>query len=430
MVASRTPILNLRIFHAIRITLLACIAFTGTAFADRTEPLWVDQDASGNQRVHLYFFWSVTCPHCQEAHPFIEAIPLERPWVTLHVLEVSRSEENARRLEAMAESIGQRAEAVPTFMVCGWMEVGWQDDASSGAALLRAIDACRAGGAGTVVPADQPAIDLPLLGKVDATTLSLPVFTLVIASLDAFNPCAFFVLLFLLSLLANQKDRRRMLTVGAIFIAASGLMYFAFMAAWLNVFQFLGALSWITLGAGILAIFVGAVNIKDFFAFEKGITLSIPESAKPNIYRRARAILQSERTLPMLAATVFLAIAANFYELLCTAGFPMVYTRILTLHEPSESARYAWLALYNVIYVVPLTLIVLAFVGTLATHKLTEREGRLLKLMSGAMMLELGLVLAIVPHWLNSLVVTAALLAIALGITFVAARLTRASGTA
>jgi hypothetical protein len=202
------------------------------------------------------------------------------------------------------------------------------------------------------------------------------------------------------------------------------------MAAWLNVFQFLGALSWITLGAGILAIFVGAVNIKDFFAFEKGITLSIPESAKPNIYRRARAILQSERTLPMLAATVFLAIAANFYELLCTAGFPMVYTRILTLHEPSESARYAWLALYNVIYVVPLTLIVLAFVGTLATHKLTEREGRLLKLMSGAMMLELGLVLAIVPHWLNSLVVTAALLAIALGITFVAARLTRASGTA
>ncbi len=419
-----------RAFQTIRIVLLAFLVLAGTAFAESAKPLWVDQDGDGNQRVHLYFFWSETCPHCQEAHPFIEAIPRERPWVVLHALEVSRSEENARRFEAMAQAIGQRAEAVPTFMVCGWMEVGWQDEASSGAALLRTLDACRAGGAGTVVPADQPAIDLPLLGKVDATTLSLPVFTLVIASLDAFNPCAFFVLLFLLSLLANQKDRRRMLTVGAIFIVASGLMYFAFMAAWLNVFQLLGALSWITLGAGILAIFVGAVNVKDFFAFEKGITLSIPESAKPNIYRRARAILQSERTGPMLLATVFLAIAANFYELLCTAGFPMVYTRILTLHEPSESARYAWLALYNVIYVVPLTLIVLAFVGTLATHKLTEREGRLLKLMSGAMMLELGLVLALVPHWLNSLVVTAALLAIALGITFVAARLTRASGTA
>ncbi|MDO9243236.1 MAG: hypothetical protein Q7U32_05455, partial [Rhodocyclaceae bacterium] len=166
-------------------------------------------------------------------------------------------------------------------------------------------------------------------------------------------------------------------------------------------------------------------NVKDFFAFEKGITLSIPESAKPHIYRRARAILQSGNGFAMLAATVFLAVAANFYELLCTAGFPMVYTRILTLHEPSVTARYAWLALYNVIYVVPLALIVLAFVGTLAAHKMTEREGRLLKLMSGVMMLELGLVLAFVPAWINNLAVTAGLVGIALLVTFIAARLTR-----
>jgi len=399
--------------------LLACPVFA--------QPVWTE--GTGDEtRVHLYFFWSETCPHCQTAHPFIAAIPRERPWVVLHSLEVSRSRENARRFEAMAEAVGQRAESVPSFMLCGRLEAGWQDAASSGAALLRVLDDCRAGDGRGVAPRSDAAVDLPLLGKFDAATLSLPVFTLIIASLDAFNPCAFFVLLFLLSLLANQKDRRRMLTVGAIFIAASGLMYFAFMAAWLNVFRLLGALTWITLAAGILAIFVGVVNIKDFFAFEKGITLSIPESAKPGIYRRARAILQSESTGPMLAATVFLAIAANFYELLCTAGFPMVYTRILTLHEPSESARYAWLALYNMIYIVPLALIVLAFVGTLATHKLSEREGRLLKLMSGAMMLELGLVLAFAPAWLNNLWVTAGLVGIALAVTFGAARLTRAVG--
>lgn len=395
----------------------------------RAEDDWVAPDEAGQPQIQLYFFWSLTCPHCTAAHPYVVAIPEQRPWVKVHDLELSRSEANVARYEALARLIGAEAAAVPAFVFCGEMHVGWDGPDGMGELLANRLDACRvrvAAGASVIAAAHAAdRIDLPLVGVVDASSLSLPALTLVLAALDAFNPCAFFVLLFLLSLLANQKNRRRMLTVGAIFIAASGLMYFAFMAAWLNVFQLLGALTWITLAAGILAIFVGMVNVKDFFAFEKGITLSIPESAKPNIYRRARAILQSEHTGPMLAATAFLAIAANFYELLCTAGFPMVYTRILTLHEPSESARYAWLALYNVIYIVPLTLIVLAFVGTLATHKLTEREGRLLKLMSGVMMLELGLVLAFVPHWLNSLLVTALLLAVALGITFVAARLTR-----
>jgi hypothetical protein len=220
-----------------------------------------------------------------------------------------------------------------------------------------------------------------------------------------------------------------MLLVGGIFIATSGLMYFAFMAAWLNVFQLLGALGGITLAAGLLAIFVGAVNIKDFFAFERGITLSIPESAKPSIYRRARAILQSGNATAMLGATILLAVAANFYELLCTAGFPMVYTRILTLTVASPAARYAWLAFYNLIYIVPLLLIVLAFVGTLSAHKLSEREGRLLKLMSGVMMLELGLVLTLVPAWLNSLWVTAGLLFVALAVTGIASHLTREEAT-
>jgi hypothetical protein len=414
--------------------LLASLWFAITAFAQTPSAPWVETEGENAPRVHLWFFWSESCPHCQAAHPFIEAIPRGRPWVVLHALEVSRNRDNAIRFEAMAESIGQRAEAVPTVMVCGTMEVGWEGDASSGARLLAALDACRSqGGVLSSGPTDLSAartLNVPFLGAVDPAALSLPLFTVIIAGLDAFNPCAFFVLLFLLSLLAHQKDRRRMLTVGGIFILASGLMYFAFMAAWLNVFQLLGALTWITLAAGMLAIVVGTINVKDFFAFERGITLSIPESAKPDIYRKARAIIQSGSTTAMLTATVFLAIAANFYELLCTAGFPMVYTRILTLADISPAGRYAYLAFYNIIYVVPLTLIVLAFVGTLSAHKLTEREGRLLKLMSGAMMLELGLVLAIVPAWLNSLTVTAALVAIALAITFVAAHFTRRTGYA
>jgi hypothetical protein len=122
---------------------------------------------------------------------------------------------------------------------------------------------------------------------------------------------------------------------------------------------------------------------------------------------------------------VFLAIAANFYELLCTAGFPMVYTRLLTLSELPPAGYYLYLALYNLIYVVPLGLIVLVFVRSMGARKLTEREGRLLKLLSGVMMLELGALLLVAPEWLNNLAVAFGLLGAAVAITWIAARMTR-----
>lgn len=420
------PLWPTRLLLVVALLLLSLLPADRALAAEGGQPPWVERGADGETQVHLYFYWSETCPHCLAAHPFIAAIPQQRPWVIVHALEVSRHADNARHFSAMAERLGQRAEAVPTLIACGWLEVGWQDAASSGARLLAVLDACRTGGATPATAAGPgPALVLPLLGSIDPARLSLPLFTVVIAALDAFNPCAFFVLLFLLSLLAHQKDRRRMLLTGGIFVTTSGLMYFAFMAAWLNVFQLLGTLGWLTLAAGLLAIAVGLVNIKDFFALAGGPSLSIPESAKPAIYRRARTVLQAGSAGTMLGATVLLAVAANFYELLCTAGFPMVYTRLLTLAEPSTLARYAWLALYNLIYVLPLTAIVLAFVATLAAHKLSEREGRLLKLLSGTMMLQLGILLAFAPAALNSLAVGALLLAVAVAVTALAARLTR-----
>ena len=398
-------------------------------FAARSDELWVKSGPEGQPQVQLYFFWSLTCPHCLEARPFVEAIPAARPWVTLHSLELTHHPEHARQYQEMAAQQNQEAVSVPALLFCGEMHLGWDKAETTGAEMLRRLDACHAGAlAGNVAPIPSLAVEkfsLPLLGEVDPRHISLPLMTIAIAGMDAFNPCAFFVLLFLLSLLVHQKSRKRMLAIGGVFVLFSGLMYFAFMAAWLNLFQLLGNLVWVTLAAGALAVFVGIVNIKDFFAFEKGITLSIPDSRKPDIYRRARAILGADNLPAMVAATVFLAIAANFYELLCTAGFPMVYTRLLTLSGLPPAGRYFYLALYNLIYVVPLALIVLAFVRSMGARKLTEREGRLLKLLSGVMMLELGVLLLVAPEQLNNLAVAFGLLGVAVGAAWIAARLTR-----
>jgi uncharacterized membrane protein HdeD (DUF308 family) len=116
-------------------------------------------------------------------------------------------------------------------------------------------------------------------------------------------------------------------------------------------------------------------------------------------------------------STATLAVVANSYELLCTAGFPMVYTRVLTLHELPTAAYYGYLAAYNVVYVLPLLAIVAAFAWTLGQRKLTGREGRLLKLLSGMLMLALGLTLLLRPGLLSDPLTALLLPLAALGVS-------------
>jgi hypothetical protein len=243
---------------------------------------------------------------------------------------------------------------------------------------------------------------VPLLGNLDTSEMSLPVITLVIAGLDSFNPCAFFVLFSLLGLLIHARSRFKMFLIGSEFVFFSGFIYFLFMTAWLNIFLIMGQVEIITKIAGVIAVIIAAINIKDFFMFGKGVSLTIPDSAKPKLFDRMRRLLKSTSILSIIMGTAILAIAANSYELLCTAGFPMVYTRILTLKKLSSLSYYLYLGLYNMVYIVPLAIIVIVFTVTLGRKILTDRQGRTLKLISGMMMLGLGGVLLFNPAMLNN----------------------------
>ncbi|MCM8636683.1 hypothetical protein [Accumulibacter sp.] len=412
---------------ALVVGLLAFAAFSSLGTA-ATSPDWVDTDPAGEPRVHLYFFWTSTCPHCQVARPFVEALPTRHPWLLLHSRNLSTDRDAAAAYVALAESLGKEASSVPAFIFCGRMEVGFDRPETTGRALEEALRSCRETGGeppAAVVPADARAagISLPLLGTIAQDQISLPVFTILIAGLDAFNPCAFFVLLFLLSLLIHAGSRARMLFIGSVFLFFSGLIYFLFMAAWLNIFRWLGEVALVTTAAGVLAIVMALFNIKDYFWFRRGPSLSIPETAKPGLYGRVRGLLQAESLTALTLGTIALAIVANSYELLCTAGFPMVYARLLTLSDLSPWQHYAYLGFYNLVYVSPLLLITLVFTRTLGSRKLSAAEGRLLKLLSGMMMLGLGGLLAAAPAALNDLRVALALVTGAIGVSWLVHRL-------
>ncbi len=387
---------------------------------DPTQMIWPQENVEGDIEIPLHFFWSATCPHCTKARPVIEQMAADIPWLKLYSYPISKAE-NRDLYRKMAASLGQEAKSVPSFIFCGTMLTGF-DEVISPPQLEEMLNECHqlyqsstvsTSVAIPTIEADN-LLNIPGIGVVDAQSLSLPLLTLVLAGLDSFNPCAFFVLLFLLSLLVHARSRRRMALIGGLYIAVSGGIYFLFMAAWLNLFMFIGDARWITLIAGLIAITIAVINIKDFFWFHRGISLSIPESAKPGLFQRMRGLLNANNLSTMIFETIVLAVVANSYELLCTAGFPMVYTRALTLHELPNSSYYLYLLLYNLVYVIPLFIITLTFIFTLGSRKLNEREGRALKLMSGTMMLGLGLVLVIAPGLLNNILVAFALLFISL----------------
>jgi hypothetical protein len=216
-----------------------------------------------------------------------------------------------------------------------------------------------------------------------------------------------------------------MALIGGIFVFFSGAIYFLFMAAWLNLFIYLGELRLITLVAGAIAVLIALVNIKDYFWFKRGFSLSIADDEKPKLIDRIRQLLRLDSITTVIVATVILAVVANSYELLCTAGFPMVYTRILTLRSLPVESYYLYLLFYNLIYILPLLTIVAVFTIKLGSRKLSEQEGMVLKLLSGIMMLMLGGLLIVSPESLNNIVAAALIIVASISVTWLTVKLTR-----
>ncbi len=255
-------------------------------------------------------------------------------------------------------------------------------------------------------------------GDINVSELSLPFLTIVLGGLDSFNPCAFFILIFLLNLLIFARSRKRMLLIGGVFIFFSGLLYMLFMFILFETFILTKAyVAIITAVAGMLALSLGVINIKDFFFFKKGASLSIPDEKKPKLYKQMRNLVKNPKITATLIGTIVLAGTVNFYELLCTLGLPLVYTRQLASYNLSSAAYYSYILFYNIVYVIPLIIIVLIFVITLGKRKLTEWHGQVMKLETGIMLTIFGLLFLINYQLLENIITPVALLITSLGLT-------------
>ena len=348
----------------------------------------------------FYFFYSHKCPHCKKARPLVDAWERKFSEIKFRRLEVARDSENRALFEKISENLKIQNPGVPTFALGGsyvtGYEVGQHEEL-----IEKMITEYLAGNPDAVKNASSDTtVDVPFLGKLDANLISLPSFTLIIGLLDGINPCAIWVLMFLLTLMVNTKSRKKLIMTGTIFVVASGVVYFLFMTAWLNIFLFMGITETVTIGLGIVAIVMGLINLKEFFFFKKGISLMIPESAKPKLFKKMRGVMGAENAVVGIIGTIALAFFVNLIELGCTIGLPAIYTRVLSISGISPLKQYLYMALYNVYYVVPLAIIVVIFVFTMGKYRFEEKYAKILKVVSGVLMLTLGIILVIKPELL------------------------------
>jgi glutaredoxin len=332
------------------------------------------------------------CPYCADAKAYLDQLARRRPGLRITLRPVDTDPAARAELEALSRQAGVWPPGVPAFAVAGHLLVGFDKAGSTGRQLEALLDGRRA---------DAGTIESRWFGTLSASRLGLPLFTLAIGLLDGFNPCAMWVLLFLLSLLVRLQDRRRMALIAGTFVLVSGVVYYAFMAAWLNVFVAVGLTPAVRIALALVALLVGAVNLKDAIVRGRGPSLSIPARARPGLVARMDRVRKAEGLAAALAGVVVLALVVNVIELLCTAGLPALYTAVLAQHDLSAGARHAYLGLYIVGYLADDALMVATAVWALSRARLTERGGRLLKLLSGGVMLALGAVLLLRPQWLS-----------------------------
>ena len=343
----------------------------------------------------IVFFHREGCPYCARAHVFLDALQQEHPELEVDRFDIRRDPDARDRFFVLSTTHGIARPSVPAFLICGEFSVGFDRAETSGALIRDRL-------AGGTVSLDQQISGLTggRIATVSVDRIGLPLFTVAIGLIDGFNPCAMWVLLFLLSMLVGVTSRRRTVLIAGTFVAVSGLMYFAFMAAWLNAFLFVGVSRSLQMVLGVVALTMGAIHMKDFFAFKRGITLSIPERIHPTLFARLRSVVTTRSLLASVVGVALLAALVNVVEFLCTAGLPAVYTQILTLRSLTPLQYYGYLALYNLAYVFDDALMVTVAVATLHRWKMQERHGRWLKLVSGVTIATLGGLLVFAPHLL------------------------------
>jgi len=240
---------------------------------------------------------------------------------------------------------------------------------------------------------------LPIIGEINAADVSLPFLTIIIAFMDGFNPCAMWVLIFLITMLINMQDKRKLYILGTVFIATSALVYFIFLAAWFNFFQFVGYVYWIKVVIGLLALVTGVIHLRNALKSKGECHVTNAEQRK-SIMDRIKSITKENNLWLAILGMIALAISVNLVEVVCSAGLPAVYTNLLASANLSFVQYYAYLFLYILVFMIDDLVIFFVAIKSFQAIGITSKYSKYSSLIGGLIMIIIGFLLIFKPELL------------------------------
>ncbi len=380
-----------------------------------------------NNMVNMYLFYGDGCPHCAALEEALDEIKGEYPNLKVHMFEVWKNPNNGKLMNKAANLLGAKVTGVPFAVIGTRTFVGYSETLTRGqiehavklySKTNQAKDPVgemlgivyKTGDLtyedldykyGKEINEEQEyMINVPFVGEVAAKELSLPIIAISIGAIDGFNPCAMWVLIFLISALIGMKDRKKMWILGSVFLLTSALMYLIFMLAWLNLVTFIAAVWWIKMFIASVALIAGYLNLKAFIKSREAGCEVVDDKKRKNIIAKIKKVTREKSLVLSILGIITLAVSVNFIELTCSAGLPVAFTNILGVNNLTTMQYAFYMFLYILFFLLDDLII---FIIAMVTFKVTGISNKYTKyshLIGGIMMLIIGLLMIFKPEWL------------------------------
>jgi len=351
----------------------------------------------------INFFYLPGCPHCEAQAVFNERLQSEFPSINITSIDASTPSGQALLSQMLTELGIEEEPGFPVTiitvyedetLVSSWVSGGWVSDETSGKVLTDALQRCLTGNCppspGT---SSSGTITLPLIGTITLSDYSLPTLAVVLGLVDGFNPCAMWVLVYLISVVAMLKDRRRIWLIVGSFVLASGILYYLFMTAWLNAFLAIGYSRAVTTVIGLVALGGGALQLREIVTTKGAIVCEVTsEDSRKKTMTRVQEIVSSPLTWGILAAIIGLAFTVNAVEFVCSAAIPAVFTQVLSLANLSTLQYYGYILLYVFFFMLD-DLVIFATAAFALTSRAGDRYAKYSRPVGASILIVLGFLL-------------------------------------
>jgi len=350
--------------------------------------------SSTGEGFEVHFFHLPGCSSCEEQEPFNEKLANTYPAISIIEHDATTPAGHSLLFE-MLENLGiEDVPNTPITIFKNQVFSGWESEETTGRAIEEALQQCLAGECPP--PAGEEPGDgivLPIIGEFIPGDYSLPALAVILGLVDGFNPCAMWVLVYLISLIATLRDRKKIWLIVGSFVLASGILYFLFMTAWLNAFLFIGYVKPLTTVIGLIALGGGILQIRGFIETKGAIVCEVTdEESRKKTMTRVQKIVSSPITLGTIAGIVVLAFAVNSIEFVCSAAVPAIFTHVLSLASLTTFQYYSYILLYVSFFMLD-DLIIFGSAAIAMTSGLGERYAKYFRPVGAAILIILGVLL-------------------------------------